>query len=327
MTEQMIPRRKRAILALTRLENVTKDTIHTIAPKIEFSEILNAEDLEAFLSTEPTCVGRHTREQFQNAWKSAERIEERCSNLGIEIIAQWEEQFPTRLRSIQDCPAAIFVKGNLDVLNPSISVAVIGTREPTHFGKGSAVRIAEFFAHAGACVVSGLARGCDTFGHKGCLRAGGQTVAVLAHGLDSIYPPENANLARTIIERQGALVSEYPPGTKPSGLAFVERDRLQSGLADATIVIETGIKGGTLHTANFCLQQGRLLAAISHPEKYRGEEKAQGNKMLINKRGALPISDRCDLEEKILPFLLKCKDGQQPSDSWKSEQQLRMQLT
>ncbi len=327
VNEQMTVKRRKATLALLRLENVTKDTIRTITHRIEMADVSSPSDLEELLGTEPTCIGRHTKEQFVTAWNAAERTESRCKSLGIEVIARWEEKFPKRLLSIHDCPSILFVKGNLNALNSKISVAIIGTREPTPFGEGSAVRIAEFFTHAGASVVSGLARGCDTLAHKGCLRQGGETVAVLAHGLDQVYPPENADLARLIIEKQGCLISEYAPGTRPTGLAFVERDRLQSGLSDAVIVVETGVKGGTLHTANYCLQQGRLLAAIAHPEKYRNAEKAQGNKMLINKRGALAISDRKDLEQKILPFLLECMNGQAPSDSWKREQQLRMQLT
>lgn len=327
MNKRMAANRRKSSLALLNLKNVTKDTIRTIAPLIETTDINSSSDLEDLLDSEPTCVGRHNKEQFLNAWESAERTLSRCNSFGIEIIGRWDVRFPKRLLLIQDCPTILFTRGNLDALNSQLSVAIIGTREPTSYGQGSAVRIAEFFSQAGASIVSGLARGCDTLAHKGCLRADGQTVAVLAHGLDQVYPPENAELACTIIERRGCLVSEYAPGTKPTGLAFVERDRLQSGLSDATIVIETGIKGGTLHTANYCLQQGRLLAAIMHPERYRSEEKAQGNKMLINKRGALAISDRKDLEEKILPFLLECKNGQVSLDRWKSEQQLRMQLT
>lgn len=329
VNQKMTVNRKLAAVALLRLENVTRDTVRTIVPLLENGEVTGAEDLETLLEEIATCAGRHTHEQFEKAWKAAKRIEERCGSLGIEIISRWDKEYPVRLRSIQDSPAILYVKGDADSLNSSMSVAIIGTREPTDFGKGSAVKISSYFAEAGVCVVSGLARGCDTLAHKGCLKEGGLTVAVLAHGLDQIYPPENGELATKIFESGGCLVSEYPPGTKPSGLAFVERDRIQSGLSDATIVIETGVKGGTLHTANYCLQQGRMLAALTHPEKYKAAEKAQGNKMLINKRGAVAITDRIDLEQKILQFLLDCRSGKRSLSDWKRyncDEQLTLQV-
>lgn len=315
--------RKAALLALMNLEGINRSGIRPLISALEASEFRNSDDLRSFLVE--INLKDVSEANADIAWRAGKAALVRSSNMNIQVIAPWEKQFPLRLQAIPDSPLMLFARGNIDCLNAKMSAAIIGTREPTSFGIGSAFRISSYLSGSGVCIVSGLAKGCDTQGHLGCLSAGGQTVAVMATGLDQVYPAENGSLAQKILNNNGCLVSEYEPGTKPSRLSFIQRDRIQSGLSDVTIVIETGVKGGTLHTASFCLQQGKMLAVVSHPAKYQNAEKVQGNKMLINKKGAIPICDRNDIEKKVLEYLLSSQNGE-PRPPWTTSEQLTMQL-
>ena len=153
-------------------------------------------------------------------------------------------------------------------------------------------------AESDICVVSGLAEGCDTAAHRGCLRGHGTTVAVMAHGLHTVYPASNRDLAEEIVANDGCLVSEYPPDTRAQRSYFVERDRLQSALSRAVLVIETDVEGGTMHTVKACLAQKRILACLAHPPQF-DNEKSRGNAMLIRRGDAIPIREGVDLERLI----------------------------
>ena len=201
------------------------------------------------------------------AEEKSELIHDRCYKEGVKPIGFNDVSFPCRLKNIPDPPVVIYAKGNTSLLETGHAVAVIGTRDPTTFGYEAGKRLSLRLAGEGFTVVSGLAIGCDTAGHEGCLDGNGLTIAVLAHGLDKVYPARNKELATRILEQSGLLVSEYPPGTPALSNYFIERDRLQSGLSDAVVVVETGIKSGTMHTVKFCIEQKRILACISHPPK------------------------------------------------------------
>ena len=217
---------------------------------------------------------------------------------GIKTINCTNPIYPSSLRQIDDPPLVLFIKGDIACLSHP-SIAVVGTREPSKYGEQSAERIAATFSEAGFTIVSGLALGCDTAAHKGCLSVNGRTVAVLAHGLDTVYPAKNLALADEILGKAGCWVSEYPPGTKSRNNYFVERDRIQSGLRKAVVVIETGIEGGTMHTVSFCKKHGRILACIEHPEKYRGMESTKGNQKLIAGGDAVSLNSKSDVDRLI----------------------------
>ncbi len=227
---------------------------------------------------------------FREAWKGAEEELLRGLELGIRALSFHDPGYPERFRGIPDPPAVLFVKGSADGLHPGKAVAVVGTREPTPFGERVARRWARRAAEAGFAVVSGLARGCDTRAHEGCLEAGGLTVAVLAHGLDSVYPPENRGLAERILAAGGCLVGEYPAGSRPARRNFVERDRLQSGLSDAVLLVETETGGGAMHTARFARDQGRPVGCLDRPR--RAGSRTDGNRKLVAAGLAEPIADR-----------------------------------
>lgn len=229
------------------------------------------------------------------SFEKADRSIEAAAKHHIKVIGLNDEYFPRRLRTIPDVPPVIFVKGDVCALDAITVVALIGTREPSEFGAKSAFRLGQRLALSQVPVVSGLALGCDAEGHRGCLSERGKAVAVLAHGLDNVYPAANRELASQILDQGGCFISEYPVGTKPQRSSFVDRDRLQSGLSDAVLVVETGTTGGSQHTIRFGEAQGRKIACVQHPPEYSHHEKAQGNAALIRQGRAMPIASHEDL--------------------------------
>ncbi len=174
-------------------------------------------------------------------------------------IKRGSSEYPKLLAEIPDSPGSLFVKIKkgipLELSRPA--AAVVGTRKATSYGESLASTTAEALAHRGLAIVSGLALGIDAASHRGALRAGGRTVAVLAGGLDKIYPPQNERLAEEILQSGGALISEYPPGTPPFKQNFLARNRIISGLSFATVVIEAPRISGAIQTARLAAEQGR----------------------------------------------------------------------
>lgn len=177
---------------------------------------------------------------------------------GVEVISYSSESYPLLYQKIMDPPVFLYAKGNIKLLNEKKSIAVIGTRECSDIGRKIAFSTAEYFAGYGFNIVSGLALGIDTEGHRGALSSKGKTTAILTE-VDKIYPKENIQLADDILANDGLLVAENPPGTYPHRGLFVSRDRLQSALSLGVFPIETDIKGGTMHTVRFSEEQGRPL--------------------------------------------------------------------
>lgn len=229
--------------------------------------------------------------ELAGAWqRSAEQLEQ-SQAAGVQAFSIHDTDYPQRLRLIPDPPAVLFVRGDASALHAARSVAIVGTREPTSYGAKVAQKSGQLAAQEGFVIVSGLAHGCDTLGHEGCLEGHGVGVAVMAHGLDRVYPAANRSLADRLLEQGGCLVSEYPLGMAPFRTAFAERDRIQSGLADGVLVIETDVKGGTMHTVRFAREQGRPLACIAHPDRWLCEEKTRGNQKLVTDGWASPVPD------------------------------------
>lgn len=247
--------------------------------------------------------------QLRLEWERVIESNEISAAAGIHVLSFFDEGYPDRLRSIPDPPAVLFVKGKLNAVSTPHAIAIVGTREPTSFGASVAQRSAATASKEKFAIVSGLAVGCDTYAHTGCVESDGIGIAVLAHGLDKVFPAANRWLADKLLELGGCLVSEYPLGVAPAKAAFAERDRIQSGLADAVFVIETDIKGGTMHTVRFAQAQKRPLACVMHPEKWLDEPKTRGNQMLITDRVAKGISNGDDL----LGFLNDIKFQKHPS--------------
>ncbi len=281
-----------ALVALMKLKGlgrrgalrIVNDTIDD-ASRSDYCKALNS-----WLSRNDAGISKN---EFLNVWTNSLNQLNKDHRAGIKTVSFHDEEYPKRLREIPDPPAVLFVKGDIEALRSTKSLAIVGTREPTQQGEKIAYRTARTASEAGFVVVSGLAHGCDTRAHNGCLEAGGVGVAVLAHGLDRVYPAANRDLADRLVEQGGCLVSEYPVGTRPTKSAFVERDRIQSGLSEAVLVIETGINGGTMHTVQFARNQKRVLACIDYTKQQLcGENKAEGNRKLLEDEAVKPIWDR-----------------------------------
>lgn len=187
-------------------------------------------------------------------------LQARLEQLGLTALTWDSPDYPDNLRHIDAPPPVLYLKGALTPAD-TWAVAIVGTRNATPYGKETARDFALQLAANGVTVVSGLAKGIDTVAHKAALEAGGRTLAVLGCGLDHIYPPENRALAESIAEH-GALISDYPLGTRPEAVNFPPRNRIISGLAKAVLVVEAGETSGALITTEFAAEQGRDVFAV-----------------------------------------------------------------
>lgn len=288
------------ILTLMNLPRVGRNTVTYIMNSATFIPSNLNELMEVIydISKGNSKIKVPDQQNLEDAYQKACREIEKCEKLGIRIIGKNDSDYPIRLMIIPNSPVILYVKGNVECLNSDLSVAVIGTREPSEYGKVCGKLFGEKFAKRDLVVVSGLAKGIDTLGHQGCIETNGKTVAVLAQGLDTpVYPKENRSLADEIISTGGCLVSEYGLGVRGRPNYFIERDRIQSGLSGGVAVIETDIKGGTMHTVGFCIEQNKPLGCLNHPEKFLlNNIKSRGNQFLINSEKAIPLFTEDDID-------------------------------
>ena len=184
----------------------------------------------------------------------------------IDILSIEDKEYPDILKNIYNPPICIYVMGNKEILKNK-SIGIIGCRECTEYGKNVAQKFSYDLALNDINIVSGLARGIDSYAHLGAIYAKGETTAVLGSGIDIIYPKENFFLAEKIINTGGAIISEYPIGTKPMKINFPARNRIISGISEGLLVVEAKKKSGTLITVDFALEQGREVFLI--PRKYK----------------------------------------------------------
>ena len=225
------------------------------------------------------------------------------------IVTEPEAGYPPLLRAIDDPPPVLYVHGELrDPIGPT--VALVGSRRPSTYGKVVADQLARALAAAHVTVVSGLARGIDSAAHQGALVGGGETIAVLGCGLSLIYPPENRPLAERIV-RQGALVSEFPMAAKPDRLNFPLRNRTISGLSLGTVVVEAGERSGALITAQWALEQGREVFAV--PGNVTAPTSRGTNRLI--KMGAALVEQVEDILEGLPAYAL----GPRPVALWPRE--------
>ena len=242
----------------------------------------------------------------------ADKILGDCQRLGLRILTMQDADYPARLRGIFEPPCLLYVKGTLPAFDEEVAVAMVGTRACTPYGTQSAEKIAYGLAKQGALVVSGAARGIDSAAHRGALRAGGVTVAVLGNGLDVVYPEENAGLYRDIAAT-GALLSEYPPGTAAEGWHFPIRNRIIAGLCHGTLVVEGERRSGSLITAGFALTEGRDVFAV--PGNVDSPMSAAPNWLI--REGAIMVREAGDILEE---YDLRDYDAAGPGEEAEAEQ-------
>ncbi|MFY0684593.1 MAG: DNA-processing protein DprA [Balneola sp.] len=215
-------------------------------------------------------------------WEQVDALISDTEKTGAQIITISDPEYPTLLKEIYDPPILFWLKGNPDALSKP-GVAVVGTRNASTYGKKQTERFTTQLAEAGLCIFSGLAYGIDTIGHQAALNVGAPTVAVLGSGIDNLYPKSNAEVANQIVKSGGAVISEFPPGTMPDKGNFPLRNRIVSGLSLGVVVMESGIKGGSMITAELALDQNREVLALPHP---LGNPSGTGCNYLIKKGAA-----------------------------------------
>jgi DNA processing protein len=218
---------------------------------------------------------------------------DRLNRADVQVLTWDDANYPERLRTINDPPPVLYVKGKLAPAD-DWAVAIVGTRGASVYGKEAARRLAADLVQAGVTIVSGLARGIDAVAHRAALDARGRTIAVLGSGLDIIYPPEHRNMAGEIVA-QGALISEYALGSQPEAANFPPRNRIISGLSRGIIVVEAGERSGALITSGFAAEQGRDVFAVPGSIFSRA---SQGTNRLI-REGARPVLAAADVLEAL----------------------------
>lgn len=225
--------------------------------------------------------------------KLLEKYEKYILKNDIKIINISDDNYPAKLKNIYAPPITIFAKGDISLLN-SKSIAIVGSREPSKYGIYVAEKFSKELSKEGITIVSGLARGIDTFAHVGALSSFGKTIAVLGSGIDIVYPKENAKYYREISEK-GLIISEYIVGTAPESKNFPQRNRIISGLSDGVLVVEARKNSGTMITTDFALEQGKELYVI--PGNITSNLSAGTNNLI--KEGAKLVTDVYEILEDL----------------------------
>lgn len=213
--------------------------------------------------------------------------------MNVKNLSSNHSSFPNKLKTIPSPPRSLFFVGNIEPLSKLTVVSVVGSRAVTPYGKQVTESLVSQLASKGIAIVSGLALGVDALAHQAALEAGGYTAAVLPSPVDEIYPATNRALARRILEQGGALISEYGGNDRSEAfkMRFIARNRLISGLANALLITEASEKSGTMHTANFALEQGKTVLAV--PGNITSPTSAGTNNLI--KAGAIPVTDVPDI--------------------------------
>ncbi|MDO4279873.1 MAG: DNA-processing protein DprA [Lachnoclostridium edouardi] len=261
---------------LSRLPGIGPISLRKIRDKAgSFQNIYNMEEkqLKAILGNTGTAETiLKGKKKLGEMGEEYHRLEER----GIKFITPYDSQYPEKLRNIYDYPMTLYVRGALPLLEKK-TVAVVGTRNCSSYGRQTAESFSKVLSDCGVQVISGLARGIDSWSHKGALSGKTATFAVLGSGIDCCYPRENLQLFMKIMEN-GGVISEYGPGVRPYPYQFPMRNRIISGLADGVLVVEAKEKSGSLITAELALEQGKEIFAL--PGRMIDELSAGCNKLI-----------------------------------------------
>jgi len=273
------------LVALNLIPELGSIKIQSLAEKFKcLSEFMKAKTEELL---EVPGIGKKLSEKIITYRAKIEPYSEieKATKQKVNIVTLFDEDYPERLKQIYDPPPVLYIKGQKSVLNDK-AIAIVGSRKASTYGRGVATNFAKDLASMNINVVSGMARGIDSFAHKGAIEAGGPTTAVFGCGIDIIYPPENMALMQKITE-YGCIISSFPFGAAPLPANFPARNRIISGLSLGTLVVEAAERSGSLITADFSLEQGREVFAIPgniYSPYSRGTHKLikQGAKLVEN---------------------------------------------
>lgn len=234
-----------------------------------------------------------------NRWREVDKILERTQKIGARLITLTDINYPPLLSKIYDPPVLLWLLGREEVLK-SWSLAVVGTRRPSPYGKRQARKFSGAIIRSGLTVISGMAHGIDTEAHATAVKEKGKTVAVLGSGIDVIYPAANRGLAQSIIQTGGAVISEFPPGTKPESGNFPVRNRIVSGMTMGSLVVESGVEGGSMITASSALDQNREVFVVPHSLE---NERGMGCNALIRRGHGKLVQSMDDIQAELNHFL------------------------
>jgi DNA processing protein len=256
--------------------------------------------------------------------KEIDAVLGKLDHIGGSILTVRDDIYPPWLKHIYDAPAMLYMLGNIEPVDHD-SIAIVGTRNPSEYGKIVTEKLCTDLSNAGFTIVSGLARGIDTVAHRTAVRHGGRTIAVTGSGIDVVYPQENVRLSREI-RTHGAILTEYPLGTKPDAGNFPRRNRIISGLSLGTIIVESDVTGGAMITASYALDQNREVFAVPGTIT---ERRSAGTNKLIQQGRAKLVQSYDDIIEEIAsklryghPASVEDKPSGRPSDMNMFEQKI-----
>lgn len=275
-----------SLIKLSKIKGIGEVKLKKLISKFKpISEVFRAHKSELY-----DLIGKELVPTVREAYKiNVDPELAVLSKIGARVITF--EDYPTNLKSLPDAPPILYIIGEITIQD-ELSIGIIGTRHATHYGRTVAEKLASEFALSGITIISGLARGIDSYAHQGALNKGGRTIAVLGCGIDIVYPPENRELMNKICEH-GACISEFPIGTQPWKGNFPTRNRLISGLSKAVVVIEASERSGIFSTVQWALEQGREVFAV--PGNITSETSKGVNRLIAD--GAQIITSAQDVME------------------------------
>lgn len=294
---------------LLSVEGIGPAKIRSLLSTLKTTEKILSADINSLMQAEGISTNLARRIHRINAERNTIAAVlndelEALEKISGRIVTVWDSEFPSLLKRIYDPPLVLYIVGELKE-EDNYLISVVGTRQPTAYGKIQAERLTQELVEQNITILSGLARGIDSIAHHTAIKNKGRTVAVIGSGLDVIYPPENKKLFSDIAAN-GAVISEYAPGTKPDAPNFPKRNRIIAGLSLGCLVVETAIAGGAMQTAAFALDQNREVFAV--PGNL-GVRQAEGTNFLIQKGEAKLVKSAEDilleLELKLKPVLGK----------------------
>lgn len=298
----------REFIALHLLDNLGAQRIRLLLQAVEHPQLIFRLDRHELQSIRG--IGPKTAEEVLgfNEWDEVDHILEKTEHTGTQIMTYWDDDYPHLLREIYDPPLMLWIKGDRSVLDTE-AISIVGTRRVGNYGKKMARKFAKELVDYDLTIISGLAYGTDGAAHQATVDAGGKTVAVLGSGIDWIYPSDHKGLAKEIVATGGAVISEFPLGTAPEMGNFPVRNRIVSGMSLGTLVVASGLEGGSMITAKSALDQNREVFVIPHSV---GHPNAIGCNSLI-KRGMGKLVQNID--DILTEIHVHIKEKKNESDS------------
>ena len=289
------------ILALLKIKGFGNVKVKSLSEFIDNNKKYNAKELHNLISEFSEKVKKTNIPsivELEIALDESNKIIETCFNKNIKIISYNSSNYPDRLKSINNSPVILFLKGNYELLNNEDLVSVIGTRKPTDDAIKLGKNLTKTLTDNNFKIVSGLALGCDTIAHKVCLENDLETIAVLPSSVDEIYPVENRKLGDEILNKNGLIISEYEPGSIVTKNKYIERNRIVSGISKGICVIQCDIKSGTMRTVEIAHKQNKKIGVINFSFSKNTSE-YEGNNLLLSKSKYLSLGSRKDIDEFV----------------------------